>query len=210
MIGPVMRNGLATASRRATVAPSTVLRRQPLLRRGYAEAASDKLRLSLVLPHEVIFESQEVLQVNLAAQSGDMGILANHVPSIESLKPGVVEVIEQNGQEAKKWFVSGGFANIHPSNLLTINAVEAYPLDQFSAEVCFCLQSAPASVKLKRSQAETDLQKKKQKRMQRSKSLKRSSLLSVHAKLSARVKSFTIFECIDALPCDLYAYLVSE
>ncbi|KEI39555.1 uncharacterized protein L969DRAFT_87505 [Mixia osmundae IAM 14324] len=129
-----MRNGLATASRRATVAPSTVLRRQPLLRRGYAEAASDKLRLSLVLPHEVIFESQEVLQVNLAAQSGDMGILANHVPSIESLKPGVVEVIEQNGQEAKKWFVSGGFANIHPSNLLTINAVEAYPLDQFSAE----------------------------------------------------------------------------
>jgi F0F1-type ATP synthase epsilon subunit len=32
-----------------------------------------------------------------------MGILANHVPSVEPLRPGVVEVIETNGQ-SKKWF----------------------------------------------------------------------------------------------------------
>jgi F0F1-type ATP synthase epsilon subunit len=31
--------------------------------------------------------------------------------------------------------VSGGFATVHPSNSLTINAVEAYPLDSFSPEV---------------------------------------------------------------------------
>jgi len=28
-----------------------------------------------------------------------MGILANHVPSIEALKPGVVEIIEQSGTQ---------------------------------------------------------------------------------------------------------------
>lgn len=80
----------------------------------------DKLKLSLVLPHEVcrgpvdahtalsraqaIYKSQDVAQVNIAATSGDMGILANHVPSIESLKPGVLEVIESSGGQSRKWF----------------------------------------------------------------------------------------------------------
>lgn len=52
---------------------------------------------------QAIFSSQEVTQVNIAAASGDMGILANHVPAIEPLKPGVIEVIEAPGQ-SKKWF----------------------------------------------------------------------------------------------------------
>lgn len=51
---------------------------------------------------QTIFKSQDVVQVNLAAESGDMGILANHVPSIEALKPGVLEVID--GSDNKKWF----------------------------------------------------------------------------------------------------------
>ncbi|KAK4054614.1 delta subunit of the central stalk of mitochondrial F1F0 ATP synthase, atp16 [Microbotryomycetes sp. JL221] len=105
---------------------------RPVMVRSYATEASDKLRLSLSLPHETIYSSADVVQVNISATSGDMGILANHVPSIESLKPGVLEVIE--GSETKKWFVSGGFANVHPNNLLTVNAVEAYPLDSFSPE----------------------------------------------------------------------------
>jgi hypothetical protein len=37
------------------------------------------------------------VQVNLAAETGDMGVLANHVPSIEQLKPGLVEIIEESG-----------------------------------------------------------------------------------------------------------------
>lgn len=35
--------------------------------------------------------------------------------------------------------VSAGFATVHGNNTLTINAVEAYPLDKFSAEVSFGL-----------------------------------------------------------------------
>ncbi|GAA5993371.1 hypothetical protein JCM10908_002633 [Rhodotorula pacifica] len=121
---------LGLVARRAAVNVPRVL-----ARRGYAEVASnsDKLRLSLVLPHETIYSSQDVVQVNLAAESGDLGVLANHVPSVEALKPGVLEVLEGAG-ESKKWFVSGGFANVHPNNSLTVNAVEAYPLDAFSPE----------------------------------------------------------------------------
>ncbi len=61
-----------------------------------------------------------------------MGILASHVPSVEELRPGVLEVVESSG--TKKWFVSGGFATVHPNNKLVVNAIEAYPLDNFSTE----------------------------------------------------------------------------
>ena len=37
------------------------------------------------------------MQVNMAGESGEMGVLASHVPSIEQLKPGLVEVIEEAG-----------------------------------------------------------------------------------------------------------------
>ncbi|KAI6121751.1 ATP synthase [Pisolithus sp. B1] len=119
---------LSSTSRRV---PSAFLQQK----RGYAEAAG-KLNLSLVLPHQVRLQSllrQDVVQVNISAATGDMGILANHVPSIEPLRPGVVEVIDSNNA-SKKWFVSSGFANVHPGNKLTINVVEAAPLDSFSPE----------------------------------------------------------------------------
>ncbi|KAM7204056.1 putative atp synthase [Naviculisporaceae sp. PSN 640] len=102
-------------------------------RRTYAEAVADKLKLSLSLPHQTIFKSQDVVQVNIPAESGAMGVLANHVPSIEQLKPGLVEVIEESGNP-KQFFLSGGFAVIQPKNVLSINAVEGYALEDFSPE----------------------------------------------------------------------------
>ena len=84
-----------------------------------------------------------------------MGVLANHVPAIEQLKPGLIEVIEESGS-SKQFFrmciwpsvvfqgpphakqliclVSGGFATVQPNSHLSINAVEGYPLEDFSAE----------------------------------------------------------------------------
>ncbi|KAL9107633.1 MAG: hypothetical protein Q9227_007536 [Pyrenula ochraceoflavens] len=62
-----------------------------------------------------------------------MGVLANHVPSIEQLKPGLIEVIEESGG-SKQFFLSGGFAIVQPNSQLSINAVEGYPLEDFSAD----------------------------------------------------------------------------
>jgi F-type H+-transporting ATPase subunit delta len=61
-----------------------------------------------------------------------MGVLANHEASIEQLKPGLVEIIEETG--TKQFFLSGGFAIVQPGSQLTINAVEGYPLEDFSIE----------------------------------------------------------------------------
>lgn len=98
-----------------------------------------------------------------------MGVLAHHVPSIEQLKPGLVEIIEESGG-TKQFFgmcsgprtcqrlscpargsqlldqlltsvfqfsvvVSGGFAVVQPNSQLSINAVEGFPLEDFSPEV---------------------------------------------------------------------------
>ncbi|THC91685.1 hypothetical protein EYZ11_008856 [Aspergillus tanneri] len=143
--------------------------RVPLQRRGYAEAVSDKIKLSLALPHQTIcfldylqvdrrvcvpdlrfiqhIEGPSLalvptstynpfissVQVNIPAESGDMGVLANHVPSIEQLRPGLVEVVEEGGA-SKKFFLSGGFAVVQPDSQLSINAVEGFPLEEFSAD----------------------------------------------------------------------------
>ncbi|TGJ84422.1 hypothetical protein E0Z10_g4345 [Xylaria hypoxylon] len=110
---------------------------QPLQRRGYADAAPDKARIPRYLEkctaNISIYSSQDVVQVNLPAESGEMGVLANHVPSIEQLKPGLIEVIEESGS-SKQFFLSGGFATVQPNSVLSINAVEGYPLEDFSAE----------------------------------------------------------------------------
>ncbi|KAK4199018.1 putative atp synthase [Triangularia verruculosa] len=117
---------------RAAVRARPALLRAPIQRRGYAEAVSDKIKLSLSLPHQSVYKSQDVVQVNIPAESGEMGVLANHVPTIEQLKPGLVEVIEENG--SKQFFLSGGFAVVQPNSVLSINAVEGFPLEDFSVE----------------------------------------------------------------------------
>lgn len=56
-------------------------------------------------PHpQSLYSATGVIQVNLPAATGDMGILANHVPSVEALRPGVIEVIEEGSGGGKKWF----------------------------------------------------------------------------------------------------------
>jgi F-type H+-transporting ATPase subunit delta len=111
---------LASSVRAARATPA-------LSTRAYATAVSEKLKLSLVVPHQVssqnsepfftamlignlssnnfqvLVAGKEVAQVNIPAATGDMGILSKHEPVIEELRPGVVEVKMLDG-ESKKWF----------------------------------------------------------------------------------------------------------
>ncbi|KAK5989948.1 F-ATPase delta subunit [Cladobotryum mycophilum] len=118
---------------RAALRARPAAMRVAIQRRGYAEAVPDKIKLSLSLPHQSIYKSQDVVQVNIPAESGDMGVLANHVPSIEQLRPGLIEIVEESGAP-KQFFLSGGFASVQPNSILSINAPEAYPLEDFSAD----------------------------------------------------------------------------
>lgn len=118
--------------------------------RGYAEAASeavsaDKIQLTLAAPSGALYNKKEVTQVNLPTTSGSIGILSNHVPTIEQLIPGVVDIIE--GSDTKSYFVAGGFASVSEGSLLNVNAVDAYSVDDFSAsEVKSLLAEAQKNV----------------------------------------------------------------
>jgi F-type H+-transporting ATPase subunit delta len=119
---------------------------------GYDSAMIETNQILLLISHQQsVYKSTDVVQVNIPAESGEMGVLANHVPSIEQLKPGLIEVIEESGG-SKQFFrmftllrsiyawlmyvhaVSGGFAIVQPNSELSINAVEGYPLEDFSIE----------------------------------------------------------------------------
>lgn len=103
-----------------------------VVKRTYAtEAAptSDALKLSLALPYQTLYNDSEVQQVNLPSVNGDLGILANHIPIVEQLRPGLLEIISKNG-DSEQYFVSGGFAMVQPGNKLTISAIEAFKPDQ--------------------------------------------------------------------------------
>lgn len=65
--------------------------------------------------------------------NGDLGILANHIPIVEQLRPGMLEIISKGG-ETELFFVSGGIATVQPGNKLTISAIEAFKPDQFDAQ----------------------------------------------------------------------------
>ncbi|KAJ2844614.1 delta subunit of the central stalk of mitochondrial F1F0 ATP synthase, atp16 [Coemansia brasiliensis] len=115
-----------------TLRPVTTLARTTrLASRFYASeasgAAAGKLVVNFALPHESVMKNKEMNQVDMAAVSGDLGILADHVPTIEQLKPGVIDFISDSGSQ--KYFVSGGFAIMNPNSVLNINAVEAFKLE---------------------------------------------------------------------------------
>ena len=102
------------------------------VKRTYATEAAvstDALKLSLALPHQTLYNDSEVQQVNLPSFNGDLGILANHIPIVEQLRPGLLEIISKNG-DSDQYFVSGGIAMVQPGNKLTISAIEAFKTDQ--------------------------------------------------------------------------------
>lgn len=59
---------------------------------------------------QVYYSNADVRQVDVPSYSGNFGILANHVPTLAVIKPGVVTVYEGDG--TKKFF-----GNLHRNSL---------------------------------------------------------------------------------------------
>ncbi|MEO0982968.1 MAG: F0F1 ATP synthase subunit epsilon [Pseudomonadota bacterium] len=101
---------------------------------------ADKLLFSLVSPAKELF-SGEVDHVIAPGTDGEFGVLPNHAPFMSTLKNGVVRVINA-GEEDRRVFVRGGFADITPEGF-TILAEEATDLgDVDAAGVRESLQTA--------------------------------------------------------------------
>ncbi|KAH7332186.1 hypothetical protein KP509_20G073900 [Ceratopteris richardii] len=121
-----------------------------------------KLTVNFVLPYKSEMDAQEVDMIIVPATTGQMGILPGHVPTIAELKPGIMSVHE--GSEVKQFFVSGGFAFVHPNSVADVTVVDAYPLDVFDAEEVkrgladFTQKSAAATTDSEKAEAEIGVQ----------------------------------------------------
>uniref|UniRef100_A0A061R2X3 F-type H+-transporting ATPase subunit delta n=1 Tax=Tetraselmis sp. GSL018 TaxID=582737 RepID=A0A061R2X3_9CHLO len=88
-----------------------------------------KVSFNFYLPHQVIHQNSEVDMVLLPATTGDFGIMPGHVPVVAQLRPGVVTVHKELDKEVERYFVSSGFAFVHPDSSADVCAVEAVPVD---------------------------------------------------------------------------------
>ncbi|KXZ41615.1 hypothetical protein GPECTOR_362g135 [Gonium pectorale] len=95
------------------------------------QTQGDLFPVNFYTPHSVLADGVKKDGVTLPGIDGYFGIKANHVPIIAQLRPGVVEL--SSGAETEKYFISGGFAFVHPNGVADICVLEAGTLDQFDA-----------------------------------------------------------------------------
>lgn len=120
MLGVAARRVVGAAARPA-------LRSARCLSTAEAPAA---MKLNFCLPHESIYKDKVVDQVIIPGSAGEYGVTAGHSPIVAELKPGVLQVLHEPGQEPEKFFVSAGFALTHPSSVTDITAIEAVRVEE--------------------------------------------------------------------------------
>src|SRR5260370_36508897 len=72
----------------------------------------------LVSTEKVLFDSQ-VVQVDVPGSEGYFGVLAGHAPLITTLRPGVLLIYGEGGEQLRV-VVNGGFAEVGPSGLTVV------------------------------------------------------------------------------------------
>lgn len=85
------------------------------------------ITFDLVTPEKLLF-SQDAAMVVVPGVEGDFGVLQNHAPLISTLRPGVVEIYEDEGAKPHKIFVTGGVAEV-TGERCTVLAEETVDLD---------------------------------------------------------------------------------
>lgn len=92
-------------------------------------APSTELMLNLCSPTETVYANKAISSVIIPGADGEYGVTAGHSPIVAELKAGVVQVLHKDDDSVEKFFVSGGFALTHESNVTDITAPEIARLD---------------------------------------------------------------------------------
>ena len=92
---------------------------------------AELLKFELVSPERLV-KSSEVKSVTIPGTEGDFTVLIDHAPVLSTIRPGVIEVTDEN-QELSRIFVRGGFAEVSASGL-TVLAEQAIFMEDLDAE----------------------------------------------------------------------------
>jgi F-type H+-transporting ATPase subunit epsilon len=93
---------------------------------------ADLFKFELVSPEDLLL-SQDVQQVLVPGTEGNFTVLPGHAPVLSTLRPGVIDVTDEAGNE-ERIYVRGGVAEVNPKGL-TVLAEEAVPLAELSPEM---------------------------------------------------------------------------
>lgn len=95
---------------------------------------SDTVLFELVSPAKLLL-SEEVEMVVVPGGEGDFGVLPGHTPMLTTVRPGVIDIYE-NDKVAKSIFVVGGFAEVSEERcaVLAEEAIAVDELDRDNAE----------------------------------------------------------------------------
>ncbi|WP_324753502.1 F0F1 ATP synthase subunit epsilon [Roseovarius sp. Pro17] len=75
---------------------------------------ADTVQFDLVSP-ERLLTSVQAREVQIPGAEGDLTAMANHSPLITTLRPGIVRVVSDKGEE--EYAVTGGFAEINGDSI---------------------------------------------------------------------------------------------
>lgn len=88
----------------------------------------ETLRLTLTRQDEFLYKEEKVKCVTVSGVNGDYGIYPGHAYKMAKLVPAPIAVEFTDGT-VKKFFVSGGFAQINNEGSCDINTVECIPVE---------------------------------------------------------------------------------
>lgn len=129
--------------------------------------AAQKFDFELVSPERRLM-SEKAWQVTIPGFEGDFGVRAGHSSVVSSIRPGVVEIIAEQGQNPSKIFIAGGFADVTATNctVLAEEATMVGDLDQATIEKEIAdlenkLSSAKDGIEISRFSKQLDIAKAK-------------------------------------------------
>jgi len=91
---------------------------------------ADTFNFELVSPESLVL-SEQAEQVLVPGTEGDFTVLPRHAPVLAVLRPGLLDVVREGGEE-RRYFVRGGFAEVD-DDTLTVLAQQAIDLEELDA-----------------------------------------------------------------------------
>jgi F-type H+-transporting ATPase subunit epsilon len=87
-----------------------------------------------VVSAETSLFSGRVSHLSVSGQEGELGIMPGHTPLLTAIKPGMVQLVKQDGGE-EVIYISGGFLEVQPRGVTVLadTAIRGQDLDKAKA-----------------------------------------------------------------------------
>jgi len=95
------------------------------------------IKFKIVTLERVVLE-EDILQITVPTKEGEITVLANHIPLVASLQPGVIQIKKPSG-EMEIISVSGGFIEVLKDKIVILadTAERAHEIDETRAEEAY-------------------------------------------------------------------------